>query len=170
MEDNVAGGVAGAVPHIEHKLADCHLVAVEQPAIGREGGGAGDAILCADLRRHVDPEFVVRVGAFDRHTKTLGEHAGEAAMVDMAVRHQQLLDRHLVLGRHLQQMIEIAAGIGEGTAHGFRAPDQGAVLLQRGDGNDDGLERALHKPDVGKPPCAVQPPSPMARNRPKQEE
>jgi hypothetical protein len=64
-------------------------------------------------------------------------------MIDMAVGDEQFLDGHAILGGDLLQSIEIAARIGEGAAHGFRAPYQGAILLERRDRHDDGLQGRL---------------------------
>jgi dihydroxyacetone kinase len=57
----------------------------------------------------------------------------------MAVRDQDFFDGYAVLrdsGLHFGQ---IAAGIGQSAAHRLRAPDQGAILLQRGNGDHHGL-------------------------------
>ncbi len=93
------------------------------------------------IGRLVDPEFVIRVRPFDRHAQPFGEHAGQPAMIDMAMGDEQFLDGHAMLLRHRHQPVDIATRIGKGAAHGFRAPQQGAILLERGDGHDDGLER-----------------------------
>ncbi len=56
-------------------------------------------------------------------------------MVDMAVREQHLVDRH-VLARDLAlDHVEIAAGIDDGGAPGRLANEQRAVLLKRGNGD-----------------------------------
>ena len=62
-------------------------------------------------------------------------------MVDVAVGEQDLLDRHAGLGRRRLQPVEVAAGIDERAAHRLGAPQQGAILLQRGDRDDRRLER-----------------------------
>src|SRR5205809_1093779 len=62
-------------------------------------------------------------------------------MVDMAVRKQDLLDRDSrLLSRGLQAR-QVGARVDEGAAHRRRAPQQGAILLQRRDGQDCRLER-----------------------------
>ena len=116
VEDDVAGRVAGAVADLEGQLADGHRVAVDQPAVGLERL-AGDAVARAVLVEPGDPEAVVLVRALDRHAELRGEHAGLAAMVDVAVGQQDLLDRHPGLrGRGLEP-VEVAAGIDERAAH-----------------------------------------------------
>ena len=64
-----------------------------------------------------------------------GKHARKPAVIDMAVRHQQLFDGDTVLRRRRFQLVEVAARIDERAAHGARAPEQRAVLLQRRDRN-----------------------------------
>ena len=63
VEDDVAGRMAGGEEHAERLLADGHRVAVGQPAVGRERGAAGDAVLRGELGDHVEPELVRDVGA-----------------------------------------------------------------------------------------------------------
>src|SRR3546814_4485824 len=55
----------------------------------------------------------------------------------------------MMRGRRLQ-FRQIAAGIDEGALHRLGAPQQGAILLERGDGDDRGAERGLrHRPEIG---------------------
>ena len=143
VKHDMAGRVAGAVIDIQHQLAHRHLVAIVQPSVGRERLGAGHAVSGALRGVHVDPELVIGVGALDRHAQIARQHRGEAAMIDMAVGDEQFLDGHAIVGGDLLQPIEIAARIGEGAAHGFRAPYQGAILLERRDRHDDGLQGRL---------------------------
>jgi hypothetical protein len=72
-------------------------------------------------------------------------------MIDMTMGDEQFFDGHAMLLRHRHQLVDIATRIGKSAAHGFRAPQQGAILLQRGDGHDDGLERrggSVHAPHL----------------------
>jgi hypothetical protein len=93
VEDDMAGRVAGAMATSKRQLADRHLVAVDQPAVGFERL-AGDAVARAVLGEPGDPEAVVLVRALDLHAQLVGEDPGRSAMVDMAVGEQDLLDRH----------------------------------------------------------------------------
>ena len=104
VEDDVAGRVAGAMADIEGQVADRDLIAVDQIAIGFERA-AVDAVFLAILLEPVDPEQIVLVRAFDRHAEFLGEHAGLAAMVDMAVGHQDFFDGHASLLRGTRQQL-----------------------------------------------------------------
>src|SRR3546814_4143007 len=72
-----------------------------------------------------------------------------AAMIDMAVGEQDLLDRDAMMRGRRLQFRQIAAGIDEGALHRLGAPQQGAILLERGDGDDRGAERGLrHRPEI----------------------
>ncbi len=79
--------------------------------------------------------------SLDRNAKVVGKNFGRTAMIDMAVGEEKLLDRH-ALGRSRRlQSVQVASRVGEGALHGLSTPDQAAILLQRGDRDDHGLER-----------------------------
>ena len=132
--------VPRAMHHVEHTIADRDGIAIVQPSGGFEHFSI-DAVFAAIVVQPRDPEPVRLFRAFDRHTQFAGKDAGAAAMVDMAVGHQQLFNRHPGLGDGLSQQRQIAAGIDKRAAHGFGAPHQRAILLQGGDGNDRHFER-----------------------------
>jgi len=62
-------------------------------------------------------------------------------MIDMAVGDQDLFDRDTGLRRRRLQLRQIAARIDERGLVGLGAPEECAILLQRRDGHDRGLER-----------------------------
>src|SRR6185369_4177954 len=140
VEDDMARRVAGAVADVQRQLADGHLVSVDKPAGGRERP-TGDAVILAVLVQPSDPEDVVLVRAFDLDVQFLRENPGAAAMVDVAVRQQDLLDRHADLARGRLQARQVSARIDERPAHRLRAPDQAAILLQRSHRNDRRAKR-----------------------------
>lgn len=142
VEDDMAGRVAGAVIDVEHQLADGHGIAVDQPAARFERHPA-HAILATVLGEPVDPEPIGLVRSLDPDAELGGELAREAAMVDMAMGDQDLLDRDFVLLRRRAQPVEIAAGIDEGAAHRLRAPEQAAILLERRDRHDRHAHRGI---------------------------
>src|SRR6478736_2769140 len=84
IEDDVAGRVPRAMDHVEHKLADGHLIAILEPAVGLERV-AFDAEIAAVVAESRDPESILLLRSFDRYAELLGEDSGAAAMVDMAV-------------------------------------------------------------------------------------
>ena len=65
------------------------------------------------------------------------------AMVEMPMGDEQLFNRHALFGRRAFEQRQISTRIGKGATHRFRAPDEAAILLQRCDGDDGGLERGL---------------------------
>ena len=58
----------------------------------------------------------------------------------MAVGQQHLGDLDALLVDRLLEHVEVTARIDGGSLHGLVAPDDGAVLLERGDGSDHDLE------------------------------
>src|SRR5690606_17012028 len=66
-ENYVTRRVSGRMSHFEPLPAELHRVAVDQPAVGLEGGGAAHAEHRALLAELLDPEAVVLVRSFDRH-------------------------------------------------------------------------------------------------------
>ena len=69
----------------------------------------------------------------------------------MAMGQQDLRHLDALLGDRLLQHVEVAARVDGGAFHGFVAPDDGAVLLERGDGGDQDLE---HGTDLMPPALA----------------
>src|SRR5688572_6549610 len=72
VEDDMAGRVAWAMADVEGEVADGHLIAVDEVAVGFERP-AVDAVFLAIFLKAVDPEEVVLVRAFDGNAKFLGE-------------------------------------------------------------------------------------------------
>ena len=105
----------------------------------------------AGVRQPLDQEQVVLVRPLDLDPVMVGHGAGRRGVVDVAVGQQHLGHRDALLGDRLLQPVEVAAGIDGGAFHGFVAPDDGAVLLERGDGGDQDLE---HGTDL-MPPAAA---------------
>ena len=149
VEHDMARRVAGAVIDVEGQLPHGHLVAVRQPARRLEHRAA-DAIGAPVLVEPGDPEPVRLVRPLQRHAQLLGELARRAAMIDMAVRHQDLLDGHALLPRGGAQLLQVAAGIDKGAAHRLGAPQKRAVLLERRDRDHRGAHRGIrHGAEIG---------------------
>ena len=92
----MARGVAGAMADVENQLADRRLVAVDQPAVGRERP-AGDAVSSAVFLEAGNPVNVGFVRPFDRHLELCGEDTRRSAMINVAVGQQDLFDGDLGL-------------------------------------------------------------------------
>ena len=118
------------------KLADLDLLALVEPAVGREVAHAGHAEIRAARDDVVEKIFVGEVRAFDRHFQRVAQFSRAADVVDMAMRDPDLIDGHLGLLDRRQNIRNVAAGIDHHGAFGRLAPQQRAVLLERGDRHD----------------------------------
>ena len=145
VEDNMAGCVARAMIDIEHQPPDCHLIALHQPAIGGEGFAAAEAIAQTILFIIVDDGLVADMRAFDGYAQFFSQNAGLAAMVEMAVGDEQFLNLHTKIARGRLKIVQIPAGVDKSPFHRLGAPQKGAILLQRGDGDDAALQTARLK-------------------------
>ena len=77
--------------------------------------------------------------AAPEYVKIARQYAGLPAMVDMAMGHEQFLDRHALLLRRTLEHRQVATRIDKGTPHRLRTPEQGAILLKRRDRDQHGL-------------------------------
>src|SRR3954452_9843452 len=142
MEHDMPGRMAGTVAYVEGQFANGDLVAVDEPPCRFERL-TGDSIFRAVLREAVDPEAVFLVRSLDLDSELLREDAGAAAMVDVAVGQQDLLDGDVgLLGRGLEAR-EVAARIDECCPHSPGAPQKRAILVERRDRDDRCAQRRL---------------------------
>jgi len=97
-EDEMAGGVAGAVQDVEGDGAELELVALGKEAVGADVAGVLDAEARACGFEVVEEEGVALVGAFEGDAgQRVAEGGGAAGVVDVAVGEQDALDRELEL-------------------------------------------------------------------------
>jgi hypothetical protein len=139
VENDVAGGVAGAVIDVQCKVADGHLFAIGQPAVGLENL-AVDAVSPPVILKAADPEAVGFVRPFDGNAEFGRQRPRFAAMVDMTVGDQDFLDGDAVLGGGGLELGQVTAGINERAAHGGGAPEQSAILLEWRHRDDRGAQ------------------------------
>ncbi len=142
VEDHVTLGMPRRLVHVEHQLADRHGVALDQPAVGLEIDPR-HAVFRPVLVEPLQPEAVGLVRALDRHAQVVRQRLRLAGMIDMAVRQQDLLDLHAGLRDRGPDLRQVAAGIDHRRLHRRGAPQDRAVLLDRGDDDDGGAERRL---------------------------
>src|SRR5690606_8351323 len=147
-EHDMPRRVAGAMDDLERLLAEGDGVAVLEPAVGLERVEPRKAEALALLRQLRDPEGVLALRPLDRHRVTAGELGSLPAMVDVAVGEQDLLDVRPELSQRVVDAVEIAARVDDGGAAGFLAAQHGAVLRERGHGNDHQLHGAPSGPSV----------------------
>ena len=79
--------------------------------------------------------------ALNRDAKTFAQFIGPACVIGMPMRQHDLFDLAAGFPDDVQQTVDIAARIDEGTFVGFGAPDDGAVLLKRSHRDDGGADR-----------------------------
>ncbi len=108
-----------------------------QPARGLERARGWKAITGRCHRHTVNPELVRRVRANDGQLQQLGQVGRGAGVVQVAVGDPDLLQRNAQALDGVQQQIHVATRVDDGGAALFIAPDDGAVLLEGGNG--DGL-------------------------------
>src|SRR3546814_8811676 len=110
----MAGSMAGAVIDGERQFTHRHGVAILQPAVRFERH-TQYTVAGTVLFQPVDPEFVGDVRSLDPHPELVGEQLGGAAMVDMAVGEQYLLDRHALRSEEhtseLQSLMRISYAV-----------------------------------------------------------
>ena len=149
VEDDVAGGMAGAVADIEGKFADRHLVAVDQPAVGLERL-ARNAVVAAVL---LQPGIQNRSASCGPSIWTPSSSANMPAEPQWSMWPWVSRIFSIVTPARrdgFAQLGEVAAGVDECAAHRLGAPDEAAVLLQRRDRQDGGAKgRFGHGGELG---------------------
>ena len=142
IENHMTGRMAGTVDHVEDQFTHRHLIAIFEPAIRLEAF-RDHAVTRAITVKLVDPEAVVLVRTLDRNAKLFGQHPGLSAMVEMPVGDDDLLQINTMLIHRSLEPRKIATRIAERGLVGLGAPKKCAVLLERGDRNDHGLEGCI---------------------------
>ena len=100
------------------------------------------AVLRPVVRDFVKPERVFLMRTDNRRAGLALDRLGAARMVEMAVRQPDLFDGCVEVLGGFQDLVRLAAGIHDrGLAR--RRADDGAVLLERRDGDDPDLKRRL---------------------------
>jgi hypothetical protein len=127
----------GAVQDIEIEAADADAVAFLEPAVRCEIAHSGHAEPFATLHHGIQQKPVVDVRPDDLDLQRVAQFGRAADMVDVAVRQPDRLDIDVRLGNGVLDQRYVTAGIDHHRlASGF-VPQQHAVLLEQGDGNDD---------------------------------
>ncbi len=143
-EDDVPGRVAGAVAHLQFGAAEADRVAALQPAVRLERLRRRETIALRRLGQLVDPELVVRMRPLDRHAGALAQFRRRAAMVEMPVGDEDLLQRGAGLRHDLEDAFEVAAGVDDSAAARRLVDQDRAVLLERRHRED----RDFHGPSI----------------------
>jgi hypothetical protein len=101
---------------------------------------AHDAVRRAGVGEALEEEAVGAMRSLDRDAEPVPQFGGAARVIDMAVGEQDLLHCHARLGDRVGDAIEVAARIDDGGPLRRLAPQEGAVLLERRDRDDDGAQ------------------------------
>jgi hypothetical protein len=96
----------------------------------------------------VDPEAVGLVRPLDGHAGAARELGGGGGVVEVAVGDEDALERQALVVEHLLHALEVAARVHDRRTAGALAPEDGAVLLERGDGDDGDLHGGGIMPDA----------------------
>src|SRR5690606_24413731 len=137
IEDDMPGRMPRGVNDLDREIAHPYRVAIAKPAVGLEGL-ARHAEARTVLAEPLDPETIVLVGPLDGHPEFLREHARLPAMVHVTVGDEDLLDLDARLPHRVLELVEVPAGVDEGGLVRLGAPEQSAILLKGGDGDDGG--------------------------------
>ena len=140
VEHHMAGRVARAVAHLESLVANVHRIAIGQPARGREVLRGWKSEHRALLGQAVNPELIARMRANDGQRQPLCKLARAARMVDVRVREPDLFEREAQPCNGGQQGVQVAARVHHGGLVCGVTPDNGAVLLEGGDGDGEVAE------------------------------
>ena len=95
------------------------------------------------LRSCTGEVYSLLMGVLDRPREvsiTEATQRGAAGMIDVAVGQQDALDRDAELAHRVEDPIDVAAGIDHRAPLAGIVEDDRAVLQERGDGNDRGLQ------------------------------
>ena len=130
-EHHMAGGVTGAVTHPQFGLAKADGVAILQPAVRPAVLAAGNAVAAPLLGNRIEEERVVLMWPFYRNGPTAGERRRPAGMIEMTVGEEDFFHPDVLLGNGFFYFGEIAAGVHDRSLHGFCAPQDRTVLLER---------------------------------------
>ncbi len=143
MKHHMARRVARAVAHVQRFVADLHLIAIVQPARGREMLRGRKTKHRALLRQPIDPELIARMGPDDGQRQPFGQLARATCVIDVRVGEPDLFEREVKTFYLSEQHLQVAAGVDHGGFVGGVAPYERAVLLERGDGDGEVAEHGM---------------------------
>lgn len=140
---HMALGMARTMQDFQNLLAESHLIALLQPAVRAKGGGGWKAKHQALLGQSFDEACFCWVRAFDGDGKVGSQFRRPAHMVKMAVGEKNLHRANPGFGDCLNNQFHIPAGIDHGGLQCVFAPQQGAILLEGGDWEGEGLHEVF---------------------------
>ncbi len=136
-EHHMSRRMARTVTHQQGLVSNVDLVSLLQPAGGLKRTRRGKAIGRALLGQQIYPEFVFSLRSLDGQPEARSELGDRPCMIDVGMGDQNLFQFEPLTGHHRKQALNFPAWIDKGCLTGLFAPDERAVLLKRGDGQDD---------------------------------
>ncbi len=135
IEADAAFGVARGVEDGSGKAGDGDELSVFEGVVGARGGGGGDAEPAGLDIHHLDQREVVLV-VEDGGTGELLETMGSGDVVDVSVGDDDLLDGEAVGGEEGHDARDVVAWIYDDGFVGELISEDGAVALERADGEN----------------------------------
>ena len=118
--------------HVQHKVADPHLIAFLEPAIGLHIARTRTARTRAQNLDHmIEQKLVGAVRPLDGDAELFLEVGRRADMVDMPMGYQNAFDLHLGFGDRALDIRKVAARIDDRAPVVRLVPDERAILLKR---------------------------------------
>ena len=139
----MAGRMAGAEAHLQYMLAQADGVAILKPARRLKGPRWRKTVGSGRHGQAIDPKLIARMRPDDGQAQALGQVLRSRRMVHMGMGNPDLFERHAQTFGCCNQKIQIAAGIDDGRLVGLVAPNNRAVLLERGNGDSFVVEHGL---------------------------
>src|SRR5579872_1215260 len=159
-EHHASRRVTGAVQNIEVQFADANLIVFLEPAVWSEVAHTRNAKAHPARHHIIEQELVGDMRALDSHFERIAQFRRASHMVDMAVGQPDFIDRDAGLLDRGLNLRNVATGIDHDRLHARGTPQQGAVLLEQRDRDDDGtgfrlglgfLRHASHNADFSSP-------------------
>src|SRR5471030_1214933 len=135
-EDHMARCMSGAVIDLHGFVAKLNRVAILQPPVGCEGLRVAEAEAFALSRQLFNPERAFGVWSVDLHPVVIRERICSAAVIQMPVREQHLVDGHFELSDCFDDPLDFAAWIDDDRTARCLAHNDRTILLEWCHGNE----------------------------------
>ncbi len=128
--------VTRAMEHLKLLLANGDDIALIEPACRLEGADRRKAEHLALFGQPLKQKVIVAVRADDGHSQPFHQIRACAHMIQMTVGQEDALRNQFQSGDERKDALRFAAWIDDGGTPGALAPEERAVLLERGDWKD----------------------------------
>ena len=135
-ENDMARGVPRAMAYLERGAAELYRVTILQPSIWFERLGFAETEGGRALGQLLDPETILALRPLDGHACAPAQFCRTRTMVDMAMGEKDLLERRAGAFQSIEDPFEVTSRINDGGLVCSLVNQDGAILLERSDGND----------------------------------